>query len=224
LRRGARPPPAKRALPPHLLRPDAAVPWRPASDRDAASSSHAHRVPGSRGGGAGHPPDRCAHARRRSSRRACRLAPARGPGSARAQVEVRARRCAGRRRGAPALCRCHPTLGWPKCVGNVPACSSRATHSLHARWAASRSPPVQKAMPRKPAAPARTTWSSSRASSLARCACSTVAGTSPRICASAARCTSMSPGGVAVHPHRRLPVRARRRSVARRRPGGPQLR
>ncbi len=52
----------------------------------------------------------------------------------------------------------------------------------------------RKTMPRKPAAPARTTWSSSVATSMARWACSTVAGTSPRTWASAVRYISIWPG------------------------------
>jgi hypothetical protein len=59
-RRSARPPPAARALPRGLLRPAAAVPWPPASDRDAVASRRARRVVGFRARGAGRPLGRCA--------------------------------------------------------------------------------------------------------------------------------------------------------------------
>ena len=75
-----------------------------------------------------------------------------------------------------------------------PARRSPSTQTEYARCAASRSPPPQNASPERAEAPARVTWSSSAARSIASWACRRVAGASPPTNASAARYISIAPG------------------------------
>jgi hypothetical protein len=75
-----------------------------------------------------------------------------------------------------------------------PARSRPSVQTRYARCAASRSPVFHDASPDRPDAPARVRWSSATARSMASRACLTVAGTSPRASASAARYIWIIPG------------------------------
>ena len=85
-------------------------------------------------------------------------------------------------------------IAQPKMSAICPDRRSPVAHCAHAGCAASRSPLVQNASPRNPAAPARTPWSSVSARSSVRRACRTVPGTSPRTRARAERYSSIAPG------------------------------